>query len=139
MPSGTGDTKSEHIRQLLDLGASVAEAARQAGAHYSYAHSVATRYRKEKAEAEGRIVRPKLQKLKPKARAQQARAITVRKLSAEPDPTIAPVKTPNLDHRRDAGPAGSSPLPRPTLVNLSHGQPEPMEWPKPRGHRRDGS
>ncbi len=113
-------TKSEHIRQLLDLGASVAEAARQAGAHYSYAHSVATRYRKEKAEAEGKIVRPKLQTLKPKARVAQAKAITVRKLSAEPDPTLAPVKSPNLDHRRDAL-AGSAPLrngstlPSPTL------------------------
>jgi len=100
----SNETKRDHIRQLLDLGASVAECARQAGAHYSYAHSVATAYRKEKAEAEGKIVRPKLGTLKPNQRA--AQAITVRKLSGEPEPEVAEV-------RRDAP---ASRLPVPTVV-----------------------
>jgi len=48
-------SKAQEIRRALDDGCSVAEAARRAGAYYSYAYGVAVRHRKPKAPAMSNI------------------------------------------------------------------------------------
>lgn len=67
-------TKREHIRALLAVGTSIAEAARITGAHYSYASAVSQAYRKELRDLKGKIKKPKgIPQTTPQERARLAR------------------------------------------------------------------